>query len=102
VTVGEHPVFQRDGSDITVDARVPISQAVLGGTVEVPTLAGSVKVKVPPGTASGTRLRLKGKGVGHMGAAGQGDQYVRIVVDMPATLTDAQRELFAQLAHEGL
>lgn len=90
--------FQVDGNDLTVEARVWPWQAVLGGSVRVPTLDGEVDLNVPAGTGSGRKMRLKGKGMGPAGA--RGDLYVRIGINSPDALTDRQRELWEALASE--
>jgi curved DNA-binding protein len=103
VQVLEHPLFKREGDDLIVEQPVRFSEAALGGEVEVPTIDGkTLKVKVPPGTQSNTRLRLKGYGVPHLGGGGRGDAYVRIFVDTPARLSERQRQLIEELRREGL
>lgn len=89
-----HPRFQLDGRDVTV--RLPIApwDAALGATVKVPTLAGDVDLKIPAGSDSGRRMRLKGRGM--PGGEG-GDQYVVLEVRAPAAHSDAQREAYARL-----
>lgn len=87
VTVEPHPVFGRDGNNLTVDLPVTFAEAALGATVEVPTLDGkAVKVKVAPGTPSGRTLRLKGRGV--QTAKGTGDLLAKVTVVVPQRLTD--------------
>lgn len=102
VNVGAHPVFTREGSDISVDREIRLSEAVLGASVEVPTLTGTKKLKIPPGIQNNTRLRIRGGGVAHFGTSGTGDEYVRILVSVPRDLTDRQKELFKELARDGL
>jgi molecular chaperone DnaJ len=81
---------------------VPITfvQAALGSEVEVPTLDGKGKLKVPPGTQPGTVLRIKGKGIPHRAGIGRGDQRVEVSVEVPTDLTPRQRELLEELARE--
>jgi curved DNA-binding protein len=94
--------FSAKGSDVEYAMTIPFSEACLGTETEVPTIDGSaVRVKVPSGTRSGQRLRVKGKGL-PAPSGGRGDQYVRILVDVPHRLTARQRELIAQLHKEGL
>jgi len=82
VTVKPHPLFRREGADIHIEAPVSLQEALLGGSIEVPTIDGRVSVKLPKGANSGTKLRLKGRGV--PGAKGQrGDQYVTLKVTLP-------------------
>ena len=82
--------FVRDGRDLRSEARITFSQAVLGAEIEVPTIDGRVKYRIPAGTQSGTTFRLRGKGV--PGAGGRGDQYVTVLVETPRNLTPAQIE----------
>jgi curved DNA-binding protein len=92
VRLRTHPLFNVDGRDLTTDLPMAPWEAALGATVEVPTLKGTAKVKVPPGSSSGARLRLRGEGL-----AG-GDLYARIRIDVPKKLSKKERELFEQLA----
>ncbi len=83
VTVEPHPIFGRDGNDVLVELPITLYEAVLGASINVPTIDGKVAVKVPAGSNSGTQLRLRGRGI-QAGKTGQrGDQYVRLVVVMP-------------------
>ena len=72
-----------------------------GSVLEVPTLDGNKKIKIPPGTPSHTKLRLKGHGMPRMGKAGKGDAFVRVIVKIPKGLSGAQSKLFDDLAREG-
>lgn len=83
VTVEPHPVFTRDGTDILVELPITLYEAVLGATLNVPTIDGKVSLKVPAGANSGTQLRLRGKGVQAGKSGARGDQYVRLVVMLP-------------------
>ena len=99
----EHPVFKRDGSDLYVDRHIKFSESALGTKVTVPTLDGkTMSLKVPPGTTSHTKMRLKNYGLPHAHGKGRGDQYVRIIVDIPASLTKKQKTILEELAKEGL
>jgi molecular chaperone DnaJ len=100
VTVAPHPLFQREGADISCDVPVSFPQAALGANLDVPTLEGQVKMRLPPGTQSGRVFRLRGKGLPVFGGYGKGDELVKIVVEVPAVLTDRQRELLEELARE--
>ena len=82
IKVGNHPYFSRKGRDIVVDVPVTLHEAVLGANIQVPTIDGKVAVKVPRGANSGTRLRLKGKGIAAPGGA-RGDQYVKLTIMLP-------------------
>ncbi len=99
----EHPVFKRDGSDLYVDRHIRFTESALGTKVTVPTLDGkTMSLKVPPGTNSLTKMRLKNYGLPHANGKGRGNQYVRIIVDIPDNLTKKQKTLLEELAKEGL
>jgi len=102
IYVRDHPIFKREGDDIVVEKEIPLSQAILGTSIEVQTLDGNRRVKVPPGTQSHTRLRLRGQGISHMKGEEKGDLYVKVIVRIPKNLTDKQKELTKELAKEGL
>lgn len=102
VNVQPDPVFKRDGSDIIVDKEIKLSEAVLGTTIDVPTLNGTKKMKVPAGVQNNTRMRLKGEGMPVFGKSGKGDEYVRIAVSIPKNLTSEQKKTFQSLADQGL
>jgi curved DNA-binding protein len=91
-----HPVYKVQDFDLETNLTLLPDQAVLGDKVQVPTLDGPVTMKVPPGTRSGKRLRLRGKGL--PGRDGRGDQYVRIIIDIPGQLSSQEEELYRQLA----
>lgn len=93
VKIAPHPFFVREGQDITVDIPIRFAQAALGETIEVPTLEGLVRMRVPPGSQSGRVFRLKAKGIPSADQRGRGDQRVRIVVEVPTFLSDEQRAL---------
>ncbi len=88
-----HDIFQRDGADLSCVIPISYATAVLGGTVEVPTLVGEVALKVPPETQSGRAFRLRGKGVRPVRGSGPGDLYCRVEVETPVKLTSAQKKL---------
>jgi curved DNA-binding protein len=99
----EHPVFKREGNDLLVDRKIKLSEATLGTKVTVPTLDGkTMSLKVPPGTQSHTKMRLKNYGIPAANGKGRGDQLVRIIVETPANLTKKQKALLEDLAKEGL
>ncbi|KAG4981586.1 Chaperone protein dnaJ GFA2, mitochondrial [Glycine max] len=100
IKVREDPVFRREGSDIHVDAVLSITQAILGGTIQVPTLTGDVVLKVRPGTQPGQKVVLKKKGVKTKNSYTFGDQYVHFNVNIPTNLTQRQRELIEEFAKE--
>ncbi len=92
VTVKEDPVFERDNYDVYVQIPITFSQAVLGAEIEVPTVDGKVAQRIPEGTQSGTKFRLRGKGIQYLNGRGRGDQYVIVDVEIPKKLTKSQRE----------
>jgi len=97
IRVLPHAFFRRDGRHITIELPVTVAEAALGATVDVPTVHGRTAVRIPPGTASGTRLRLKGQGVGGPKGDARGDQYCVIRIVPPKTLDERQKRLFEQL-----
>lgn len=101
IYVKPHEIFRREGSDIIVDQPLSFSQAALGDEIEVPTLAGYVKLKIPPGTQTGTIFRLRGRGMPSLDGHGHGDEHVRVVVVTPTRLNERQKELLREFAkHE--
>jgi len=101
VHIKEDPIFERKDDDIYVTAFISFSQATLGDVIEVPTLYGNVKLKIPAGTQTNTVFRLKEKGVDNIDGYGKGDQYVRVVLKTPTRLSKKQKDLFNALAKEG-
>lgn len=95
--VRPHPVFQRQGSDVVMEFPVTLAQAALGAEVEVPTLEGTARLKVAPGTQTHTFLRLRGKGLPDPEGGGRGDQLVRVIVVTPTNLTPEERRFFEDL-----
>ncbi len=96
LTVEEHPLFTRDGQDVVCEVPISFAQAALGTEIDVPTLSGSLKLKVPAGTQPGHVFRLKGKGFPHLRGQGMGDQLCRMIVEVPAKLTPKQKELLQE------
>ncbi|MCM3002542.1 molecular chaperone DnaJ [Priestia koreensis] len=102
--VRSHEFFERNGDDIYCEMPLTFAQAALGDEIEVPTLHGKVKLKIPAGTQTGTKFRLKGKGVANVRGYGQGDQHIQVRVITPAKLSDKQKQLlrdFADLSGQG-
>lgn len=98
-----HEVFSRDGDDLTVLADIKYTEAVLGTTVEVPTICGETKrVKVPAGSGQNTKIRLKGYGMPRFKGAGRGDSYLRLSIIIPNSLNKEQNKLIRALAEKGL
>jgi len=89
--VKEHEVFERDGDDLQCEVPISFLQATLGSEIEVPTLSGSARINVPPGTQSATILRLRGKGVKNVQGYGHGDLHVRVIVEIPTRLNAKQK-----------
>ncbi len=88
-----HPYFRREGNNLVVEVPISVAEAVLGGKIDVPTLEGTqLTVKVPPGTSSGARLRLRGKGIKG------GDQYVEIKIVAPSGIDERSRDLIEEFA----
>lgn len=98
VHVKEHPLFHREEYEVFCEVPISFVQATLGAQLEVPTLDGMVKMKVPEGTQSGKIFRLKGKGIPHLQSSARGDQHVRVVVETPQNLNHKQRELLEKFA----
>ncbi len=93
-----HPTFKLKGDNIETEVKIRPDQALMGDKIPVPTLDGTVNMSVPKGSSSGNRLRLKGKGFPRKGG-GRGDQYVRLLIDLPPDLTEEEKALYKQL-HE--
>ncbi len=98
INVKPHKYFKRRDDNIMLDIDINIAQATLGAEVEVPTVDGLVKLKIPVGTQPGKVLRMRGKGVPHLRSNGRGDQLVVINVEVPTRLSNEQRDLFERLA----
>jgi molecular chaperone DnaJ len=97
ITVKEHPLFKREEDDIYLETPVSFSQAALGAEIEVPTLSGKAKLKVPSGTQTHTLLRMKGEGMPSPHGRGRGDQIVRIIVRTPTNLSEKQKKVLSEL-----
>lgn len=96
ITIAPHPQFKLEGNSIVYDLPLAPWEAALGAKVRVPTLDGAVEMNIPPGTSSGRKLRLRGKGLGK--GADKGDQLIRVMIAVPDSLTDKERGLWEQLA----
>jgi molecular chaperone DnaJ len=99
LSVEEHEFFSRDGDDIHYELPINFAQAALGTEVEVPTLEGKSKLKIPAGSQTGTVFQLKGKGFPHLRRGGCGDQLITLFVVTPQSLTKEQRQLLHELAN---
>ncbi len=93
IGVRPHPVFERRGDDIWCELPITFSQAALGAEVVVPTLDGKVSYNIHEGTQPNDIFKLKGKGVQHLNGRGRGDQYVRVVIEVPKNLSSRQKEI---------
>ena len=99
VSVKPHSIFERAGRDLLLEARIGIHQAALGTQIEVPTLDGKVRLKIPAGTQPGSVFRLKGKGLPDLrGHGGTGDELVRINVEIPERLSSEEKRLLEEFA----
>ncbi len=98
IDLQDHPLFRRDDADVILDLPVVYTDAILGKTVEIPTLFGKAEIKIPPGTHSGQNFRLKSKGFPRLGGTGSGDMLVRVVVDAPEKTNARQKELLEELS----
>jgi DnaJ-class molecular chaperone len=94
----DDPVYQRKGDDLYVDLPVSIYDLLLGGEVNVPTLRGQVAMTIPAGTQNNRLLRLPGRGMPQVKGKGSGDQYVRVIGQLPQNLSDKETKLFKELA----
>ena len=102
ISVRPHKLFERRGADVYVRVAIPYSLATLGGNLEVPTVDGDVRLKVRAGTQPGTMVRLRSKGVRHVRGRGRGDEYVRLVVDVPEKLNREQKKAIEDLKKHNL
>jgi len=98
LSVQSHELFARDDDNILYELPINFAQAALGDEIEVPTLDGKIKLKLPAGSQTGKVFRLKGKGIPHLHRRGRGDQLVRLLVVTPESLTKEQRRLLEELA----
>jgi molecular chaperone DnaJ len=94
--VKPHKFFEREGNDVYCEIPITFVQAALGSEIEIQTLDGHVKMKIPEGTQTGTVFRLKGHGIPYRRGSGRGDQHVRVIVATPTKLTDKQKELLRE------
>jgi molecular chaperone DnaJ len=96
--VKEHELFERHGDDLFCEIPIKFTLATLGGSIEVPTLFGKASLKIPAATQSGTTFRLRSKGMPQLRGGGQGDQLVRVHVEVPTSLTAEQRKSLEEFA----
>jgi len=98
VSVKPHRLFERRGDDLYVEVPVPLTVAVLGGEVQVPTLKGKLALKIPAETQNGRAFRLKGQGMPHLGNSSQGDMLAKVNIILPTKLSPQEKELFRRLS----
>ena len=96
ITVKPHTIFERDGSSLSCNVPISFASAVLGSSVEVPTLDGQVVLKIPPETQSGDIFRLRGKGVRQVRSAGIGDLFCTVQIETPVKLTEDQKNMLEE------
>ncbi len=101
VNVSPHPKFRREGADVISELEVPFTQAIIGGIAPVDTVEGQVRLKIPEGTQPGAVIRIKGKGVVHIGGKSKGDHYVRVKITIPKKLKGQQKQLIEEFEKEG-
>ncbi|MCF6150346.1 MAG: molecular chaperone DnaJ [Candidatus Kuenenia sp.] len=96
ISLKPHLIFHRQGNDIYIEKKISLTKAALGSKIEVPTLDGNAIMKIPPGTQTDTLFRLRNSGMPNLRTSGHGDQYVRIIVRTPKSLTKRQKELLEE------
>ncbi|HWA24409.1 MAG TPA: molecular chaperone DnaJ [Lacunisphaera sp.] len=99
IHVKEHEVFERQGDDLFCEMPIKFTLATLGGTISVPTMEGKASLKIPAGTQSGTTFRLRGRGMPPLRGGPQGDQLIRVQVEVPTSLSSEQRKKLEDFAH---
>ena len=102
ININPHPIFSRDGTNVMAKIPVPMTVAALGGTIDVPTLAGKMaRLTIDAGTQSGRRFRMRGKGMPALRRGNTGDQIVEVQIETPTNLTKKQKELLAAFSKAG-
>jgi len=92
----KHEIFTREGSDLIAEVPISFITATLGGSIEVPTMEGKVKMQIPAGTQNDKMFRLKKNGMPLLGSRGRGDLYVKVMIEVPTSLTSKQKELLKE------
>ena len=100
VVVQDDDYFQRDGYDVHTEVPISVTQAILGGTVDVKTLTGEVEMKIPKGCQPNTKLMLRGKGIQQLHSAAKGNQVVHLKIEIPKEITPRQEELLLEFDQE--
>jgi len=98
ISVKPHRLFERKGDDLYVEVAVPLTVAILGGEVQVPTLKGKLALKIPPETKNGRVFRLAGQGMPHLGNSSRGSMLAKVNIVLPTKLSPQEKELFRQLS----
>jgi len=98
ISVKPHRLFERRGDELYVEVPVPLTVAMLGGEVRVPTLKGKLALKIPPETQNGRAFRLSGQGMPHLGNSSRGDMLAKINIVLPTKLSPQEKELFKRLS----
>ena len=96
ISIRPHPLFTREGMDVICEMPISFAQASLGDTLQVPTIDGKIEYNMPEGTQPGTVFRMRGKGIQNVNGRGRGDQYVRVMIEVPKNLTDRQKEILRE------
>ena len=103
IKVLEHSLYKREGDDLVLGREIKFTDAILGTEIDVPTIEGkTLRLKIPPGTQSNAKFRLKGYGMPHMNGSGRGDEYVHVTISVPKKLNKKQQALVKELADQGL
>lgn len=98
VHIKEHNIFHREADDLYCDVPISFSIAALGGEIDVPTLEGKARLKVPTGTQSGQMFKLRGKGITNVNGRSHGDLFARVIVEVPSHLNPEQRRKLEEFA----
>lgn len=102
IKIQDHPVFKREGDDLFAEKEVKFSEAVLGASLEVPTLGGNKKIKIPRGTQGNTKMRLKEMGMPVFRGNRRGDLYVKLIISVPKKLSSSQKKLVQEMNKAGI
>lgn len=100
IVVKPHPVLVRQGNDLYCEQRIPFTAAALGGEIEIPTIDGRAKLRIPAGTPAGKVFRLRDKGMPYLQSSARGDELVRIDIDVPGKLSEKEKALLQEFARE--
>jgi len=101
IRVRPHPIFKREGDTVICEIPISFTQAALGGEIRVPTLNGRARLKVPPGTQTNKIFRLRKMGIPHLHSSGRGNQWVKVIIETPVSLSAEQKQLLKRLEEVG-